>query len=44
MISFLIATVSSKIIVDSVLAGAGLGMAIYKTAKAVSGSNSRRKK
>lgn len=44
MISFLIATVSSKVIVDSILAGAGLGMAVFKTAKAVSGGNSRRKR
>ena len=42
MISFLVA-VSSKIVVDSILAGAGLGMAIFKTAKTISNSNSRRK-
>ena len=34
MISFLM-MMTSKVAVDSILAGAGLGMSIYKTVKAV---------
>lgn len=43
MISFLIVTATSKIIVDSVLAGAGLGISIYQASKHI-GQGNRRKR
>ncbi len=43
MISFLIATATSKIIVDSIIAGAGLGISIYQASKYVSQRSGRRK-
>lgn len=46
VISFMMA-VSSKIVVDSIVAGAGLGMSIYKTAKGIrqgSRGSSRRRR
>ena len=46
MVSFLVA-VTSKVAVDSIMAGAGLGMSIYKSAKEIRQNNrgsSRRRK
>ena len=46
MVSFLVA-VTSKVAVDSIMAGAGLGMSIYKTVKGIRQNNrgsSRRRK
>lgn len=43
MISFLIATATSKIIVDSILAGAGLGISIYQASKIIRQGGGRRK-
>lgn len=40
MISFLMA-VTSKVAVDSIIAGAGLGMSIYKTVKGISRDSRR---
>lgn len=40
MLSFLVAALSSKVVIDSTMAGAGLGMSIYQCAKSIK-SNGR---
>lgn len=35
MISFLVAVLSSEVVVESLMAGAGLGMSIYQCSKSI---------